>query len=373
MKRFTAVIITKKNLTKAAAAILAVSACAGICLGISHSEPTAVAVFSDAETILGEGMPHSEDFSIKKIIASVLGFDTDKPETIIEGSSEIFKAAAETTPPPEPETESPAEPEEPEEPEEPVTDDIALPSHDEIISASNLQIKNATQYSVDIDELCAQPLETILDRSDNPEVLILHTHTTECYVGDEMSGEGERTTNEAYNVCAVGDIIADKLEGYGISVIHDKTIHDYPSYQGAYTRAMNTINADLEKYQDVKVVLDIHRDAYVYSDGTKLRVAANINGSDTAQVMLVLGTDSMGLYHPYWRSNLSLAAKIQSAAEIMYPGLMRPIDLRSERFNMHATKGSILIEIGSNGNSLREAKSSAGYIGNAIAAALLNG
>ncbi|MCH5211386.1 MAG: stage II sporulation protein P [Oscillospiraceae bacterium] len=372
MKRFKAVIITKKNLTKAAIAILAVSACAGVCFGIKHSEPEAVAVFSDAETILNEGMPRSDDFSIKKFIASVLGFDADKPETIIEGSSEIFKAAAETTETPEIVTDSPTE-QPVAEPNEPVTDDIELPSHDEIIAATNIQIKNATQYSVDLGALCAQPLETILDKGDSPEVLIMHTHTTECYAGDEMSGEGERTTNESYNVCAVGDIIAETLEGYGISVIHDKTIHDYPSYQGAYTRAMNTINSDLETYPNVKVVLDIHRDAYVYSDGTKLRVAANVNGSDTAQVMLVLGTDSMGLYHPYWRSNLSLATKIQSAAEIMYPGLMRPIDLRSERFNMHATKGSILIEIGSNGNSLAEAKSSAGYIGNAIAAALLNG
>ena len=123
----------------------------------------------------------------------------------------------------------------------------------------------------------------------------------------------------------------------------------------------------------MKVVIDLHRDAYVYPNGTKLRVEADVNGESCAQVMLVLGTDSMGLYHPYWRTNLSLAAKIQSAADVMYPGMMRPINLRRERFNMHVTKGSLLVEIGSNGNTLTEAKTAAENLGTAIAAALLNG
>ena len=248
-----------------------------------------------------------------------------------------------------------------------------LPEHDAIIAANGLKINNATGYSVDLDALAAQPSEVKAALTDAPEVLIMHTHTTECYIGDEMSGESERTTNENYNVCAVADVLAGSIEAYGIHTVHDKTIHDYPSYQGSYTRALNTITEDMKKYPSVKVVIDLHRDAYVYPDGTKLRVAANVNGRETAQAMLVLGTDSMGLYHPYWRANLSLAAKIQSAAEIMYPGMMRPINLRRERFNMHVTKGSILIEVGSNGNTLAEAKAAAENLGAAIAAALING
>ncbi len=371
MKRFRTFIITRRKINRAAAALLGAAAAAGICLGIKHSTPDSVPAFADAEQILRDGTPHEDEpFDIKGFIASILGFDTDKPETIIESSSELFSASAKATHAP---ATAEPKPEETPAPEQPTQNPDPFPAHEDIINPPGLEINNATNYNVDLCELAKRPLAVSVTKSDEPEVLIMHTHTTECYTGDEMSGESERTTNEAYNMCAVGDIVAQTLEEYGIKSVHDKTIHDYPSYQGAYTRAMNTITNNLAAYPSVKVVLDIHRDAFVYPDGRKLSVTADINGESAAQVMLVLGTDSMGLYHPYWQDNLSLAAKIQSAAQIMYPGLMRPVNLRRERFNMHASRGSLLIEIGSNGNSLTEAKRSAKYIADALAAALING
>ncbi len=372
MKRFKVFIINGKKIKRAASAALAIASSVGICAAVSYNAPKAITAFSVAggdisETILKSGMPHEDEpFDIKEIMNTVLGFDKDEPTTIIESAYGTVPVHEDATPPPTPEAVITP-------PQSAESSDSALPSHNEIISAPGPEINNATSYNIDTDSLCRQPSDIKISLSDEPEVLVFHTHTTECYDGDEMSGESERTTNENYNVCAVGDVICDTLESYGIHTIHDKTIHDYPSYQGSYTRALSTLTADLEKYPSIKVTLDIHRDAYVYSDGSKLRVATNINGKDTAQVMLVLGTDSMGLYHPHWRSNLVLAAKIQSAAQIMYPDMMRPINLRRERFNMHATKGSLLIEVGSNGNSLAEARSSAEYIGRAIAAALLEG
>lgn len=357
-----------KRLTAAAAATMAAGAALGLCIAAYHGMPEAAPAFSPQD-VIKEGLPHEDEpFDIKGIVNTLLGFDTDKPETIIEQSSGLFASPEPTEPPPVP-TAEPSLP-----PPPPAPGELPqLPGHDAIIAAHGLKMNNATGYSVDIDALAAQPSEIKPELSDAPEVLIMHTHTTECYIGDEMSGESERTTNENYNVCAVADVLAGAIEAYGIHTVHDKTIHDYPSYQGSYTRALTTITEDIKKYPSVKVVIDLHRDAYVYPDGTKLRVAANVNGRETAQAMLVLGTDSMGLYHPYWRTNLSLAAKIQSAAEIMYPGMMRPINLRRERFNMHVTKGSILIEVGSNGNTLAEAKAAAENLGAAIAAAMLNG
>lgn len=374
MKRVRIFVLNSKKIKKAAigaTSLIAISAAAGLCLTAKSSLPKAVPAFSPQD-ILAEGMPHEDEpFDIKEVISGILGFDTGKPETIIESSSELFKTANATAAP----TPSAADYETEPENDAPKTNKSLpqLPSHDEITSAHGLDINNATHYEVDLDALAATPLESNLELNKTPEVLVMHTHTTECYKGDEMSGESERTTNENYNVCAVADIMCSVLEDYGIETLHDKTIHDYPSYQGSYTRALKTITADLEKYPSVKVIIDLHRDAYVYPDGTKLRVATEIEGQTAAQAMLVLGTDSMGLSHPYWKTNLALAAKIQSAAEIMYPGMMRPINLRRERFNMHATKGSLLIEVGSNGNTLDEAKRTAQYLGTAIAAALLNG
>lgn len=368
--KFQTIVLTKKALVCAAAAVLGVSVIISSALWVTGNKSAEVfaPVSNGYSKILDEGLPSGNGISIKEIAGKILGFDAERPETIIEEYSSAFELS---------ETESDLAPENsPDEPEsggETETNAIPeLPTHEQICSASGLKINNATNYSVDLDALCAEELYIKPD-SDEVQVLIVHTHTTECYDGDEMSGETERTTDESKNVIAVGNEICDVLESYGIKTLHDTTYHDYPSYQGSYTRALGTIESYLSEYPSIKAVLDIHRDAYVYSDGSKLTVSCDIDGISTAQVMLVTGTNSMGLWHDNWRENLKFAAKIQSAAEIMYPGLMRPVNLRTERFNGHTTMGSLILEVGSNGNTLDEAKEGGRDAARAIAAALLNG
>jgi stage II sporulation protein P len=366
MKSFKAFIITKRKLQLAGSIAIITALFAAGTAAIIKSTADTVAVFSPmdeaiSDAVLKEGLPKENKKSdIKSVISKLIGFDKDKPETIIKNSSSLFKEQEKDVPTPQP-TETATK----------IPHSSPLLSREEITTASGLKMNNATNYNVDPDKLCTAELNINIT-GENPEVLIMHTHTTECFNGDEMSGESERTTNENYNMCQIGKIVKDTLEEYGIKTIHDKTIHDYPTYQGAYTRAFETIRKNIEKNPTIKVVLDLHRDAYIYSDGSKLRVATKINGENAAQVMLVIGTDSMGLSHQHWKENLTLASKLQNAAEKLYPGLMRPLNLRRERFNMHATTGSLLIEIGSNGNTLSEAEISARYIANALAAVLLN-
>lgn len=377
MKGFKTYVITKKALIKFAVIIIftgiSITACTHYIKGKSYDGDTVAVFESFAENIIDEGVADdSGGKTFKEFVSDILGLDTDDAQSIIDNSSASFRFTAEATPIPTQTIEPTLSPTPTPSQQTSEFAAASLPSHEQIINSVGLDINNATDYKVDINELCENPLDIKLSLSE-PEVLVVHTHTTECYDGDAMSGEAERTTNEAYNMCRLGDILCNTLSNYGIVAIHDKTIHDYPSYQGAYTRAMKTIEKNIATNPSIKVVIDIHRDAYIYPDGSKLKVTTNIDGNDAAKVMLVLGTDSMGLSHENWRSNLTFAAKIQNAAEIMYPTLMRSINLRQERFNMHATKGSILIEIGSNGNTLAQAEKSAEYIGNAIAAALLNG
>lgn len=322
--------------------------------------------------ILDSGLIHKESKrGIVQKIKEIIGFNTDKPETIISDFSPVFddKPQPEVTEPPQA-TESPAHTEHPK--EEQKSAPVQFPSKQQILTAEKLEINNATSYSVDLKELCAKENSFSIERnSAEPQILIIHTHTTECFDGDAMNGETERNTNEEKNIVAVGNVIAQTLEQNGIHCVHDKTVHDYPSYQGAYTRELSTVNYNLKQYPSIKAVIDVHRDAYIYPDGSKLTVKYDRNGVSTARVMLVIGTDSLGLSHPNWRDNLSFASKIQNAADIMYPGMMRPINLRRERFNMHTTKGSILIEIGSNGNTLAEAKEGGKNIANSLSAVLL--
>lgn len=387
--RFKTIIITRKKI----AAILICAGTAavfGLMAGrIWTSEETVAAFKSEApdyEEILAEGLPTEDEdnFDLKNLASKILGFDFDEPQTIIENYSASFGEFQEDNNNYEEEfddyeseenqydeSDLEEDAENPPVQEEDISNEPEFPDKQQIYSSVGLSLNNATDYSVNIDSMCAEDLTFSID-DDGPQVLVLHTHTTECYDGDQMSGETERSTDENYNVIEVGNIICDTLESYGIKTYHDTTYHDYPSYQGAYTRSLSTITGILEQYPSIKMVLDIHRDAFIYSDGSKLRVSCEQNGVSTAQVMLVCGTDSMGLEHKNWRENLKLAAKIQNAAEIMYPGLMRPINLRTERFNMHMTTGSLLIEVGSNGNTLDEAKEGGKDIARAIAAVLKN-
>ena len=368
--KFTTIFITRKKIITALAVLSLCIIGAVVAVCVSNSE--AVETFSQTEFyegVLSEGLPESEkeEKPLKEIINDIIGFDADKPETI--AAKGLHYNPQNTTIP-----EETAQPETVLESAAPAPTEtpVILPDGNAIRTATGISLNNATSYTVNTDELCAADLPFKIDDS-GAQVLVVHTHTTECYSGDAMSGETERTTDDTKNVIEVGRVICNTLEEYGIKTVHDTTVHDYPSYQSAYTRTLKTIEKNLQANPSIKVVIDVHRDAFIYADGSKLRVAYNNDGVEAAKVMLVVGTDSMGLLHPEWRGNLSFAAKIQNAANIMYPGLMRPIDLRRERFNMHMTKGSILLEVGSNGNSLEEAKLGAKQIACAIAAVLKNG
>lgn len=382
--KFKTIVLTKRSAAAVFACILCALALAGG--GIGMARRAAVPTFNmkkdEYEHILSKALPpfDKSGIDLDKIKDKILGFDTEEGETIIrkygaafdrttlkeDSEAQIGEAnAGENTAPPTEAAEAKVE-------EEPQMSAEPLPNHEQICAAGNLKINNPTSYSVNLSELCMGEL-SIKPNPDAPTVLVMHTHTTECYMGDEMSGETERTTDETKNVIAVGNEICSVLESYGIKTIHDTTYHDYPSYQGSYSRALTTIDSRLKENPSVNVVLDVHRDAFVYEDGSRLRVECEENGVKTAQVMLVVGTDSMGLWHDNWRENLKFAAKIQNSAEIMYPGIMRPINLRIERFNQHMTLGSLILEVGSNGNTLEEAREGGRDIARAIAAALING
>ncbi|NLY44365.1 MAG: stage II sporulation protein P [Clostridiaceae bacterium] len=233
-----------------------------------------------------------------------------------------------------------------------------------------IYIKNETNYNVDIEKLLKEEVKIDLS-GEGPHVLVVHTHTSEAYTPTKENNytpsDPDRTENPRYNIVRVGEEIVKYLKEKGISVIHDKTIHDYPSYNGSYQQSLKTIQKHLNQNPSIKIVLDIHRDGLTLEDGTKLRVTSEIESKKVAQVMLVVGTDQGGLKHPNWKENLKFALKIQAKFQELYPGLARPILLSPGRYNQHATTGSLIIEVGGNGNALEEAIASSKYIAYTIA------
>lgn len=237
-----------------------------------------------------------------------------------------------------------------------------------------ISVKNQSGLAVDLAEVAA--MDWTLNLSGAPQILIVHTHGSEAYTpeGEDVYEESDsyRTTDSSCNVVRVGEELAESLRAQGFSVLHDTSLYDYPSYTGSYSRALSGISKWLEEYPTITMVLDIHRDALISDTGTASKVLTTLNGEKTAQVMLVVGTDGGGLWHPDWRRNLSLAMTVQQSMLDLEPTLCRAIDLRSSRFNQHLTSGSLLVEIGSCGNTLQEALRGARAFGEALGRVLLS-
>ncbi|MBP3313863.1 MAG: stage II sporulation protein P [Oscillospiraceae bacterium] len=232
---------------------------------------------------------------------------------------------------------------------------IAPPTAEE---GESISIQNATTYT--ISKTDAVQRQTPVSATDGPAVLIIHTHTTEAYTPSSgyeyKASDRMRTMDLSKSVVRVGEELAQTLASRGIEVLHDKTIHDYPDFNSAYTTTAQHIAQWLEKYPSIQAVIDVHRDAVEYADGTAKYLSATLaDGTVSAPLMLVVGTDKGGLYHPNWQDNLAWCVKLQALLERENAGLCRPLNLRKERFNGHFTPKSFILEVGTTGNTLPEA------------------
>ena len=220
-----------------------------------------------------------------------------------------------------------------------------------------VELRSSVSWEPDLAKLLAEPVILSL-RGDAPTVLILHTHATESYTRgpgqDYTESSAYRTLDENYNLLRVGDELAKKLEAAGIHVIHDRSLHDYPSYNDSYSHARTSLKKHLEQYPSIDLVLDIHRDAADTSSG-QLATHVSNGEKEAAQLMLVMGTGANGQSHPNWRQNLSLALKLQVQLERLFPGICRPLSLRGSRFNQDLHPNMVLVEVGAAGDTLEEA------------------
>ena len=238
-------------------------------------------------------------------------------------------------------------------------------------SYDNVYLKNNTSLNINLKDFINGNLGYKIEKNGTPQVLILHTHATESYIRHNENyytqNDTARTTDNAYNMVSLGKIISDKLNSAGIVTLHDTTQHDNPSYNESYSRAANTICSYLKKYPSIKIVIDLHRDALAANDTDKVKLTTEIDGKKAAQIMLVMGSQSGNVKNfPNWKENLKLATKLQKTVEDMYPSLARAIHFMPKNYNESLTTGSMLIEIGTDGNSLEEAKYSAELLSNAL-------
>ena len=266
----------------------------------------------------------------------------------------------------------------------PEGESAVVPMDLSLSSYGNSYIYNSTGYTPNIDALLAAKLSfsddlIYLSASNEPLVLILHTHATESYLPDgsisykDTGVEMARSDDISENMVAVGDVMAKMLNANGIPTLHCTLLHDKLQYKDSYARAEETIKQYLERYPSIKLVIDLHRDAVIKSTGEIVRPVTSVESQPTAQVMCVVGSDWSGNACEGWQDNLALALQLRERLNSKYTSLCRPTYLRSSTYNQELAPYSILLEVGACGNSLEEAKRAASLVATELALIIKNG
>jgi len=242
-----------------------------------------------------------------------------------------------------------------------------------LLSYGNNYIYNNSSLALDIDDLRDRILTKRYDESSEaPLVLIIHTHTTEAFMPEGSTcylneGEIARSTDPDENMIAVGIEFARVLEENGISTIHCTVIHDAESYRLSYQRSAETIKKYLKEYPSIQYVFDLHRDSIMRSGGELVKAVTSIDGNNCAQIMPVV---SVGINE--FEENLAFAIKLRDRLNQDYINLSRPICVRESTYNQDLSPVSILLEMGTSGNTLSEVKSSAALTATAVAFIIKN-
>ncbi|OJU15126.1 MAG: hypothetical protein BGN88_03010 [Clostridiales bacterium 43-6] len=241
---------------------------------------------------------------------------------------------------------------------------------------NNILVNNKTKsHTFNIEKELAIRPDINIHKNGKPQVLIMHTHATESYMttdnGQYNKSFSARDRDNTKNMVRVGEEIKKQLDAAGIVTIHDKTQHDYPSYNGGYERSAATTKKYLKQYPSIDVVLDIHRDAITRDDGTKIKPTAVIGGKKAAQIMICAGCqDDKVTGFPDWQHNLRFALRLQKQCNDSYSGLVRPMYFVSKKYNEYLSRGSLLLEMGSDSNTLEEAVYSGKLLGISLAKVL---
>ncbi|MEE7582361.1 MAG: stage II sporulation protein P [Oscillospiraceae bacterium] len=243
--------------------------------------------------------------------------------------------------------------------------------------SSGALVKNVTSISNNIlaNESKNLPDFTIDLNSNEPQVLIMHTHTTESFEPFERTyydnSFSYRTTDNSKNVVMIGDAITNELQNLGINTIHSTTVHDYPSYTGSYERSAVTVQNILNEYPSIKVVLDIHRDA-LSRDGNLLQPVVEIDGKKSAQIMIISGCDDGTMDMSNYIKNFRFASLLQNQIYSDYGDFARPILFDYRKYNQNLTTGSLLIEVGTHGSTLEQVRYAGQLLGKSIGKALVS-
>ncbi len=207
-----------------------------------------------------------------------------------------------------------------------------------------------------------------LARAARYRVAIYHTHTSEEYA--PPGGQGgqvasyHRFGTPQTGIVRVGRALAESLRRLGVPTVHVEAVHDYPDYPMAYARSRETVRSLIERYPELELLIDLHRDAP--QDGDSL--VARVGGREVARVALVVGR---GPLSPLPAPNRGIAEELARVADSRFPGLMRRIlEVSGRTYNQDLHPAALLVEIGSYRTDERAAVRAAQLLAEVIAETL---
>lgn len=191
-----------------------------------------------------------------------------------------------------------------------------------------------------------------------PKVYIYSTHNEEEYKDGYVLGY-----NLSPGVVMASHILKDNLTKLGIpTMVEDEKVSDELSKENldfykSYTISRKYVQNILDVYPDLSLIIDLHRDSidrkYTY---------VTIDGVDYAKVLFVVGEK----YNTY-KDNLALSNKINNKIKDKYPTLTRGIMMKDKEnqngiYNQDLNKNMVLLELGSNNNTIEEVNNTIGII-----------
>ena len=187
------------------------------------------------------------------------------------------------------------------------------------------------------------------DLSQQPAlVAIYHTHNAETYIPYQGRAKVEGQNG---GVSLAGDEMVKVLAEAGIRTVHDLSIHDYPNFPISYIKSEPTAKQLVQQNARLKALLDVHRDA-----GLPVKETVRVGNEDSARIMIVVGNDNHLPYpHWQWQENYAFAQKVAHRLQEQYPGVLKQVMLKDGRYNQHVFDHAILVEVGSDKNTLNEA------------------
>ena len=201
-----------------------------------------------------------------------------------------------------------------------------------------------------------KPKEPVVFGED-PAVLIIHTHATETYL--PASGGNYHSKKKENSVRDVGQVLAESLEEEGISVVHDETLHDDPSYNSSYSRSYETVEKLLEKYPTIECVIDLHRDA-IASETAGATIS--VEGKTCARYLYVVSTIT-----PTYQSNSKFIEALNQVATDEFSGYTGNVLERGYQYNQNLCDKYLLLEFGNNRNDIEDVRNTAKIYGKILA------